>query len=270
MSTVLASIIDGVREDLALRQAAVSRTQLEARIKDIAPPLPASELLHTNPFSVIAEVKRSSPSKGHLSDITSPQTLAGQYAEGGAAVVSVLTEQRRFNGTLADFDVVRANVGIPLLRKDFLVTEYQVLESRAHGADVVLLIVAGLDQAQLRDFNTIALELGMSVLVEVHDEAELDRAMDIAPALVGVNARNLKTLEVDLAVCHRVIPLIPTDITAVAESGISTLNDVKNLAQTGADAILVGEALVTGGHPVETVQEWTYEGAQARQSGGRQ
>ena len=268
MSTVLDSIIDGVREDLAVRQSQVTSAQLQTRIDDIAPAIPASQILRTNDFSVIAEVKRSSPSKGHLSDITSPQSLAMQYADGGAAVVSVLTEQRRFNGTLADFDIVRKHVGIPLLRKDFLVTEYQVLESRAHGADVVLLIVAGLDQHQLRDFNTLALELGMSVLIEIHDEAELDRAMDISPALVGVNARNLKTLDVDLAVCHRIIPLIPKDIVAVAESGISTLTQVKELAETGADAILVGEALVTGGGPVETVQEWTYEGAQARLSGG--
>lgn len=269
MSTVLDSIIDGVKEDLAVRQQNVSISQLEQRIKDIAPALPAATNLAENPFSVIAEVKRSSPSKGDLAQIPVPQELAAQYAEGGAAVVSVLTEQRRFKGTLADFDAVRGQVNIPLLRKDFLVTEYQVLESRAHGADVVLLIVAGLDQTQLHDFNAIAGELGMSVLVEVHDEAELERAMDINPAIVGVNARNLKTLEVDLAVCHRIIPRIPAGIVAVAESGISTLDDVKNLALAGADAILVGEALVTGGDPVETVQEWTYEGAQARQAGGR-
>ena len=267
MSTVLDSIIDGVKEDLAVGQHAVSIAQLESRIKDVAPALPAATNLKSNPFSVIAEVKRSSPSKGHLSDIPEPHALAEQYAEGGAAVVSVLTEQRRFNGTLADFDQVRANVNIPLLRKDFLVTEYQVVESRAHGADVVLLIVAALDQPQLRDFHTLATELGMSVLVEVHDEAELDRAMDISPLLVGVNARNLKTLDVDLAVCHRIIPQIPNDVVAVAESGISKLDEVKSLAQSGADAILVGEALVTGGSPAENVEEWTYEGTQARQSG---
>ena len=266
MSTVLDSIIDGVREDLAVRQQAVSISQLEQRIKDIAPALPAATNLRANTFSVIAEVKRSSPSKGHLSDITSPEALAEQYAQGGASVVSVLTEARRFNGTLADLDIVKATIDIPVLRKDFLVTDYQVLESRAHGADVVLLIVAGLDQTQLRDFNDIATDLGMSVLVEVHDEAELERAMDIGPKLVGVNARNLKTLDVDLAVCQRIIPQIPADVVAVAESGIASVNDVKNLALAGADAILVGEALVTGGDPVETVQEWIHEGTEARQS----
>lgn len=268
MSTVLESIIDGVREDLAVRQAKVSQSQLEAKIGDVALALPAADQLRNSTFSVISEVKRSSPSKGHLAEISSPQTLAQQYEEGGAAVVSVLTEERRFSGTLADLDIVRANIEIPILRKDFMVTEYQILEARAHGADVILLIVAGLDQTQLRDFNDIALGLGMSVLVEIHDEAELDRAMDISPALLGVNARNLKTLEVDLAVCKRLIPMIPKDIVAVAESGIATIDDVIMLARGGADAILVGEALVRGGHPLETVREWKHAGTDERNTDG--
>jgi indole-3-glycerol phosphate synthase len=268
MSTVLESIIDGVREDLANRQAKVSQTQLEALIRDVAPALPAATNLRNATFSVISEVKRSSPSKGHLADITSPGTLASKYAEGDAAVVSVLTEERRFSGTLADLDIVRAKIDIPILRKDFMVTEYQIIESRAHGADVILLIVAGLDQRQLRDFNDVALGLGMSVLVEIHDEAELDRAMDIEPALLGVNARNLKTLEVDLAVCQRVIPLIPKEIVAVAESGIATIDDVIMLARGGADAILVGEALVRGGAPCETVREWKQAGTEERNTDG--
>ena len=268
MSTVLESIIDGVREDLAVRQAKVSQSQLEAAIRDVASALPAAENLRNSTFSVISEVKRSSPSKGHLAEIPSPHILAKQYEEGGASVVSVLTEQRRFKGTLADLDIVRANIEIPILRKDFMVTEYQILEARAHGADVILLIVAGLDQTQLRDFNDIALGLGMSVLVEIHDEAELDRAMDINPAVLGVNARNLKTLEVDLAVCKRLIPMIPKEIVAVAESGIATLDDVIMLARGGADAILVGEALVSGGHPLETVREWKHAGTDERHTDG--
>jgi indole-3-glycerol phosphate synthase len=268
MSTVLEAIIDGVREDLAIRQAEVSLNQLEAQIRDVAPALPAAQNLRDSKFSVISEVKRSSPSKGHLADIKSPQTLASRYAEGEAAVVSVLTEERRFGGSLADLDLVRANIEIPILRKDFMVTEYQILESRAHGADVILLIVAGLDQPQLRDFNEMALGLGMSVLVEIHDEAELDRAMDIEPALLGVNARNLKTLEVDLAVCQRLIPLIPKEIVAVAESGIATIDEVIMLARGGADAILVGEALVRGGDPTETVRQWKQAGTEERNTDG--
>jgi len=268
MSTVLESIIDGVREDLANRQAKVSQSQLAALIRDVAPALPAAANLRNSTFNVIAEVKRSSPSKGHLADIVSPQSLARQYADGEAAVISVLTEERRFSGSLADLDVVRANIDIPILRKDFMVTEYQILESRAHGADVILLIVAGLDQTQLRDFNDVALGLGMSVLVEIHDEAELDRAMDIEPKLLGVNARNLKTLEVDLAVCKRLIPLIPKEVVAVAESGISTIDEVITLARGGADAILVGEALVRGGNALETVREWKQAGTEERNTDG--
>lgn len=268
MSTVLESIIDGVREDLTGRQAKVSVSELESAIRDVAPALPAAANLRNAKFSVISEVKRSSPSKGHLADITLPQSLASQYAEGEAAVVSVLTEERRFGGTLADLDIVRAHIEIPILRKDFMVTEYQILESRAHGADVILLIVAGLDQTQLRDFNDMALGLGMSVLVEIHDEAELDRAMEIEPVLLGVNARNLKTLEVDLAVCKRIIPMIPKEIVAVAESGIASVDDVIMLARGGADAILVGEALVRGGGPSETVREWKQAGTEERNTDG--
>ncbi|MBU6348001.1 MAG: indole-3-glycerol phosphate synthase TrpC [Actinomycetales bacterium] len=256
MTTVLDSIIDGVREDLAVRKAEVSLANLERRITDVAPAIQATEILRNARFNVIAEVKRSSPSKGALAEIAQPQDLARQYEAGGAAVVSVLTEQRRFSGSLADLDLVRNHIEIPILRKDFMVTDYQIFEARAHGADVILLIVAGLTQSQLRDFNQIALGLGMSVLVEVHDEAELDRAMDIEAALIGVNARNLKTLEVDLAVCHRIIPQIPSHVVAVAESGISSHGEVEKLARIGADAILVGEALVKGGHPEQTVREW--------------
>ena len=173
MTTVLNSIIEGVRIDLDVRKQSTSLAQLHDRIADRAAALPASEILQGRQFSVIAEVKRASPSKGHLADIPEPAQLASAYELGGAQVISVLTEERRFNGTLADLDAVRANVNIPVLRKDFMVDDYQMFEARAHGADVVLLIVAALDDAQLRDLNDVALGLGMSVLVEVHDEFEL-------------------------------------------------------------------------------------------------
>lgn len=268
MTTVLDSIIDGVREDLEVRKAAVSLANLERRITDVAPAIQATENLRAAKFSVIAEVKRSSPSKGALAEIAQPHDLALRYQAGGAAVVSVLTEQRRFSGSLADLDLVRSHIEIPILRKDFMVTEYQIFEARAHGADVILLIVAGLAQSELRDFNQIALGLGMSVLVEVHDEAELDRAMDIEAEIIGVNARNLKTLEVDLAVCHRIIPQIPGHVVAVAESGISSHAEVEQLARAGADAILVGEALVKGGHPEQTVREWIEVGSEHKSLDG--
>jgi len=166
---------------------------------------------------------------------------------------------------LADLDAVRRKVSIPILRKDFMVDEYQVWEARAHGADVILLIVAGLSDGQLSELNNLANELGMSVLVEVHDEPELDRALVINPKLLGVNARNLKTLDVSLDVCHNLIPQIPNEILAIAESGISSTDQVEALVLSGARAVLVGEALVTGGTPAETVAEWTQAGIRARE-----
>ena len=264
MTSVLDSIIQGVHEDLAARKAQVSLAELKRIVTEVPAALPAAKLLADREFSVIAEVKRASPSKGFLSEIPEPAELAAQYQLGGAQVISVLTEQRRFNGTLTDLDEVRHNVSIPVLRKDFMVDEYQFWEARAHGADVILLIVAALDDNDLANFNSLSQEFGMSVLVEVHNEAELARALKLKPELVGVNARNLKTLDVDLAVCEHLIPLIPQNVFAVAESGISTTSEVERLVAAGARAVLVGEALVTGGTPAETVREWTKAGAIAR------
>jgi indole-3-glycerol phosphate synthase len=196
-------------------------------------------------MKVIAEVKRSSPSKGSLSAITDPAALAEQYQIAGASVISVLTEERRFKGSLADLTAVRTRVSIPILRKDFMVDEYQFFEARAHGADVVLLIVAALAKSQLRDFYDLATDLGMAVLIEVHTADELERAMEISPRIVGVNSRNLKTLEVNPAAFAELIPRIPNEVIRVAESGISRRADVEFAQSHGADAILVGEALVT-------------------------
>ena len=265
MASVLDSIIQGVKEDLEVRKSEASLSELKARVDEVPRALPAADLLHKNSFSVIAEVKRASPSKGHLSDIPDPALLAFEYQTGGAQVISVLTEQRKFSGSLADLDAVRRKVSIPILRKDFMVDAYQVWEARAHGADVILLIVAGLSDPQLSELNQLAIELGMSVLVEIHDESELTRALAIEPKLLGVNARNLKTLDVDLEVCHNLIPQIPDHILAIAESGISTTDQVEALVSSGARAVLVGEALVTGGTPAETVAEWSQAGIRARE-----
>lgn len=262
MATVLESIVEGVREDLADRKRQTSLTELTDKIAQINPALPAAQNLIARPFSVIAEVKRSSPSKGDLAVITDPKALADKYAQGGAQIISVLTERRRFSGSLSDLSAVRSAVEVPILRKDFMVDEYQVFEARAFGADVILLIVAALADSQMSDLNDLAKELGLSVLVEIHDEAELERALEIAPNLLGVNARNLKTLDVDLATCERLIPLIPSDILAIAESGISNVSEVKRLAAAGARGILVGETLVKSGNPLETIQEWTEVGTE--------
>ena len=217
---------------------------------EVAPPVrDCLATLLTENISVIAEVKRSSPSKGALAPITDPAGLAASYAEAGAAVISVLTEQRRFGGTLADLDSVRSSVELPILRKDFMIDEYQFYEARAHGADVILLIVAALSRNQLEDYFLLSKELGMRALIEVHTPGELESALSISPEIVGVNSRNLKTLEVDTQAFAQLIPQIPSTIARVAESGISLRSDVEYAHEHGATAILVGEALVRSGNP---------------------
>jgi indole-3-glycerol phosphate synthase len=251
--SVLASIIEGVREDLAARRLPMGQLQeaLETApaVRDCLPFLISSEM------SVIAEVKRSSPSKGTLASIGDPAGLAATYEEAGAQVVSVLTEQRRFGGSLADLDAVRKAIDLPILRKDFMVDEYQFYEARAHGADVVLLIVAALSKNQLEDYFHLSTELGMRSLIEVHTNDELERALDISPEIIGVNSRNLKTLEVDSRAFAELIPQIPSSIARVAESGISTREDVVFAEECGATAILVGEALVRSESPSVAINQ---------------
>lgn len=247
--TVLDDIVVGVREDLAVRMSRVPLNEVEAAALDAPTPLDAMSRFRAPGLSVIAEVKRRSPSKGDLAAIADPALLAREYASGGAAAISVLTESRRFNGTLADLDAVRAGVEVPVLRKDFMVEEYQFFEARAHGADMVLLIVAALTDAELARFHALALELGMTPLVETHTATEVDRALAIGAQLIGVNNRNLKTLEVDLATFGGLAARIGDQALKVAESGILTPEDASRAASEGADVILVGEALVRHGDP---------------------
>ena len=207
--SVLDEIVAGVRVDLAERESATSLADLRAALADVDPPRDPMPHLRAPGSSVIAEVKRRSPSKGDLADIPDPAALAQRYAAGGAAAISVLTEQRRFGGSLDDLRAVRAAVDVPVLRKDFIVTTYQLVEARAAGADLALLIVAALDDDTLRRLHDEARELGLTVLVEVHDEAETERAVALGAELVGVNARNLKTLEIDDDTFGRLAPLVP-------------------------------------------------------------
>ncbi len=259
--TVLDSILAGVREDLARRQDTTPAGAVAERAAAAPGPLDAVAALTAPGVSLIAEVKRRSPSKGDLAEIADPAGLASAYAEGGAAAISVLTEQRRFGGSLADLDSVRASVSVPLLRKDFVVDEYQVVEARAHGADLVLLIVAALSDERLTALLASIRDLGMTALVEVHDEGELRRALAAGADLVGVNARNLKTLEVDTAVVARLLPLIPNGVVKIAESGVRGPEDVRRYAAAGADAVLVGEALVTGADPAGSAAALVAAGA---------
>ncbi|XPP25764.1 MAG: indole-3-glycerol phosphate synthase TrpC [Leucobacter sp.] len=206
-------------------------------------------------IKVIAEVKRASPSRGDLADIPEPQALAAQYEAGGASAVSVLTEERRFKGSLADLEAVRKAVSIPVLRKDFIGDEYQVLEARAAGADLVLLIVAALPQETLQRLYAFIRELGMTPLVEAHSDAEVARAVDLGAQLIGVNARDLSTFELDRGLFGRVADQIPAGVIRVAESAVLDISDVERYREAGADVVLVGEALVTG-DPVATLQSY--------------
>jgi indole-3-glycerol phosphate synthase len=247
--SVLESIVDGVREDLAARQALLPFETLKDLAAKSAPPKDAMAALRTSGIGVIAEVKRRSPSRGELAPIADPAALAKDYADGGARVISVLTEQRRFGGSLADFDAVRAAVDIPLLRKDFIVSPYQVHEARLHGADLVLLIVAALEQNALIALLDRVESLGMAALVEVHTAEEADRALDAGAKVIGVNARNLHTLEVDREVFGRIAPGLPMEIVKIAESGVRGPGDLMAYAGAGADAVLVGEGLVATDDP---------------------
>ena len=259
--SVLDEIIDGVRADLAAREATTSLEELKEaarRAREALDPMPA---FRAEGVSVIAEVKRSSPSRGRLAHISDPAALAADYQAGGAATISVLTEQRRFGGSLEDLRAVRAAVEIPVLRKDFILTSYQLWEARAAGADLALLIVAALSQAQLESLVERAQSIGLTPLVEVHDEEEVDRALAAGAALVGVNARNLKTLEIDRDIFARLARRIPDEVVRVAESGVRGPHDVFEYAKQGAHVVLVGETLVRGDDPRSAVADLVAAGS---------
>ncbi|WP_019971190.1 indole-3-glycerol phosphate synthase TrpC [Mycobacterium sp. 141] len=254
-ATVLDSIIEGVRADVAAREAVVSLDEIKARALDAPAPLDVMAALREPGIGVIAEVKRASPSRGALANIADPAQLARAYEDGGARVISVLTEERRFNGSLADLDTVRAEVSIPVLRKDFIVKPYQIHEARAHGADMLLLIVAALEQSILESLLERTESLGMTALVEVHTEEEADRALRAGASVIGVNARDLKTLEVDRDCFGRIAPGLPSNVIRIAESGVRGTADLLAYAGAGADAVLVGEGLVTSGDPRSAVAD---------------
>lgn len=267
--TVLDDIICGVREDVAARMATTPLDEVKALASTMPPPRDVVAVLGGEDVAVIAEVKRASPSKGQLAAIDDPAALACDYEAGGAHCISVLTEGRRFGGSLADLSAVRAAVDIPVLRKDFVVTSYQIWEAKAHGADMVLLIVAALEQSALVSLIERTESLGLTALVEVHDEEEIDRALDAGATVVGVNARNLKTLEIDRGVFPRVVSRIPSGCIKIAESGIRDPHDLIAYAEAGADAVLVGESLVTGKDPRIAVHDLVTAGAHPALRHGR-
>jgi len=233
------------------------RAEIEAAADAAPPARDFRGALRGPSLSVIAEIKRRSPSKGDLAPDLDPATTAAAYESGGAACLSVLTDGPYFGGAVADLVAARAAASVPVLRKDFTVDRIQIDEARAMGADAVLLIVAALDDARLADLHAHALARGLSVLVEVHDDAELDRALAVGPHLLGVNARNLASFEEDLGTGERMIDRIPPGVVAVAESAIRSLDDARRMAEAGFDAVLVGEALVRSDDPARLVQAFS-------------
>ncbi|WP_336991734.1 indole-3-glycerol phosphate synthase TrpC [Leucobacter sp. VD1] len=253
---MLENLLAGALEDAYSRREVRPYAQLEAAALERPAALDALvALAPADHMKVIAEVKRASPSRGHLAEIPEPQALAAQYEAGGASAVSVLTEERKFKGSLSDLEAVRKAVSIPVLRKDFIGDEYQVLEARAAGADLVLLIVAALPQDRIERLHAMIRELGMTPLVEAHSADEVARAVDLGSQLIGVNARDLRTFELDRDLFGRVADQIPAGVVRVAESAVLDVADVQRYREAGADAVLVGEALVTG-DPIATLQAY--------------
>ncbi|GAA5142971.1 indole-3-glycerol phosphate synthase TrpC [Pseudonocardia adelaidensis] len=254
--SILDEILEGVREDLEEREREVSSAELRARVDDLPPPLDPLPAFRGPGLSIVAEVKRRSPSKGALAEIADPALLAREYEAGGASAISVLTERRRFGGSLADLAEVRKAVDIPVLRKDFVVSPYQLWETRAWGADLALLMVVSLPGGLLDDLYGLTRELGLTAVVEVHTEAELERAANIGAEVIGINARDLTTLEVDRSVFPRLVEHVPQGEVRMAESGVSGVADVMAYRDAGADAVLMGEVLVRSGRPRATVEEF--------------
>jgi indole-3-glycerol phosphate synthase len=253
----MATYLDRILEDHRESASADARSldMLIEHAADVAPTRGfAAALRSAAPLGVIAEVKRRSPSKGDLFPDLDPAMLAGQYRAGGAACCSVLTDEAWFGGSADDLQAVRGAVDLPIIRKDFTVSANDVVDTRIMGADCVLLIVAALDDAELADFHALATELTLDVLVEVHDEAEAERAQAIGATLLGVNQRDLVTFEVDTARAVRVAQSMPADVVRVAESGITGPDDIPALTAAGFDAVLVGESLVTHTGPEDGVR----------------
>ncbi len=255
MATFLETVVERTQADLVARKRAVPADVLRERIGPARRGRPFSEALIDEGISLIAEMKRASPSKGPIRPDATVAEVVAAYQRAGARAVSVLTEPEWFKGSLDDLAAARAACDLPLLRKDFVVDEYQLLEARAAGADAVLLIVAALDERRLSELIGAASDLGMDSLVEVHDEEEVETAVEAGAEVIGVNNRDLHSLEVDLDTTFRLLSDVPAGTVVVAESGISRREDVERLETAGVDAILVGEALMTSADPVRAVRE---------------
>ncbi len=252
--TILDKILAHKQEEIAARKVGVSLSQLMRDVQKVEPPREIVAALRRHTVTLIAEVKRASPSKGVLIEDFRPVELAMTYEQQGAAAISVLTDERFFQGHLDYLTAIHDVVKAPVLRKDFVIDPYQVYEGRAAGADAILLIVAALYDSQLAELYTVASDLGMAALVEVHDEAEMERALKIGAKLIGINNRDLKTFGEDLGTTERLAKLAPKEVTLVAESAIRSADDVRRMGELGAHAVLVGEGLVKAGNIGERVR----------------
>lgn len=242
---MLQGLYKGSLEDAKTRESLVSANELERLIGQLPPALDVLDFFRPrDTVHILAEIKRASPSRGNLAAITDPAALADVYQSAGASGISVLTEERKFKGSLKDLQDVRKAVRIPILRKDFIASEYQLLEARAHGADIALLIVAGLSQDELSRLKQFTEDLGMTAFIETHDREELERALSVGGDLIGVNARDLSTFETDRNLFASLVDLFPKDVIKVAESAVRDAEDVRHYRDAGADVVLVGEALV--------------------------
>ncbi|MFM6971864.1 MAG: indole-3-glycerol phosphate synthase TrpC [Rhodoluna sp.] len=248
---MLEDLYHGALADAAIRQETQDFAAVEKAALGSSPALNVAEVLRPDAkVKILAEVKRASPSRGDLAQIANPAELARIYADNGASAISVLTEERKFKGSLKDLAAVRAAVDIPILRKDFIANEYQLLEARAAGADIALLIVAGLESKLLRRLFDFTSQLGMMPFVETHSADELRIAADLGGRMIGVNARDLSSFETDRNLFEKLVDLFPAGAIKVAESAVRTAEDVLHYRQAGADVVLVGEALVKG-NPAE-------------------
>jgi indole-3-glycerol phosphate synthase len=248
MSDILVEICDRKREHVAANKSAVPLSALEEQAKAASPVRGFERELENSAFigayGLIAEIKKASPSKGLIREDFDPAALAKAYEAGGAQCLSILTDEPYFQGSNDHLIAARDAVSLPVLRKDFMIDPYQITESRALGADCILLIMAALDGAQPHEFEQQAMEMGMSVLVEVHNEEELDMALDLDTRLLGINNRNLKTLEVDLGVTEKLAQMLPQGTLSVSESGLRTKADLDRIADLGVYCFLVGESLM--------------------------
>ena len=253
---MLFDLVAGAVQDAWQRRAEHPLVEVEAAALSREPALDALHALRPGGrVKVIAEIKRASPSRGLLSDIPDPAALAVSYQTGGASAISVLTDRRNFRGSIADLEAVRDAVSLPVLCKDFITLPYQVLEARAAGADIVLLIVAALEQSVLANLHELTRDLGMAALIETHNGEEVSRALDVGGSLIGVNARDLDTFELDQELFGSLAAQIPAGVIRVAESAVKSPADVAHYRSAGADVVLIGEALVTG-DPVQTLVEF--------------